>query len=278
MIELEVLRHDGPARLGRLEIGGASIPTPAACFFRGVEDGNRVFVVGGSSKATIAVPPMEGVARQSSREALQPLQRSREVMIRNPKLGEKPPVPLGTPLVLRAGQGIDGRAIEGARLIVAEGGGRDSRHMIDWVIELRRNLSPNAALLLPEAEVWSFPLYALAGVDLFMDSQAWGEALSGNMIFESFKIPWEPDQEARCPCPFCSRQGRGRSSLLSHNRWITGKVLSEIRTRIRIGEIKHLAEESVLAHPELAATLKHLYREHVDYLEEYTTINPGVAP
>ncbi len=276
MTRLEIHCHDGPARLGRLIVGKDHLPTPSGCFFRGVMGGFRLFDLEGKG-FVLAVPPSAGVAR-GELEDLSEAFKGRTVITASPhgQEGEQ-----GDCVV------IDGSTEEleknhtGVGLVILEYGLRtDPAQIVHGIVRLRMKLSPNTAILVPDAQIWSFPLFALAGADIFCDSHAWGGNLSGEMIFESYSIQPEKMEENPCCCPFCSRTSGNLSDvdILAHNRWMTGKVLSEIRTRIRLGEMKNLAEERSLSHPSLSAALKRLYREHSDYLEEHTTICPGFRP
>jgi hypothetical protein len=54
------------------------------------------------------------------------------------------------------------------------------------------------------------------------------------------------------------------------------KVLAEIRNRIGVGEMKLLAEERSIGHPQIYAALKDFYLCHGDYLEKNASVIPGV--
>jgi len=284
VIGIEIILHDGPARLGRLHVNGSQVDTPSGCFFREVQGGHRLFDIGPEvAPVTLAVPPSP--------------------LVEPPPLDKVPGSQKGHLLVAAGehqtrGKGKESGAQEcsiirlsdqalepepstvGSGLVILEPGPQqDPVRLMEGIIELRQKLSPNAAIMLADADVWSFPLFALVGADLFGDSQATASAWAGELLFESFSVPVEGIDRDACHCPFCGggTQKAGRD-VLGHNRWMTKKVLSEIRTNIRLGELKHLAEESCTRHPDLAAALKILYRKHLSYLEQFTTVCPGVGP
>jgi predicted RNA-binding protein len=126
-----------------------------------------------------------------------------------------------------------------------------------------------------DADVWCLPLLSLAGADLFGDSHARSSAASAEMLFESYSVEVGDVRSRSCPCPVCREEGVGKN-LGDHNGWVMSKVLAEMRNRIAIGEIKLMAEERSIGHPEASAALKDLYHDYGDYLEKHTTIIPGV--
>lgn len=270
MIGIEVLSHDGPARLGRFNVGEGTVSTPSACYLAGVRDGVRFFEIGDGAGIRLAIPPRAGVWRRTHRESTP----RGESMIRASYLGEDGVDGGLDCLVVDAGRELPD-AIEARCLVMGETHGGRLSTTVERLIELREASSPNAAIIVPNARVWEVPLLALAGGDIFCDSHPVGCTLSGRMLFESYFIPAE-DCMGSCNCPHCSGGKGDADALGKHNRWIFGRALSETRNRIRIEEIKHLAEERAVGHPETMAALKLLYRNHVQYLEEYTTIRPGV--
>jgi predicted RNA-binding protein len=147
--------------------------------------------------------------------------------------------------------------------------------LIQAVIGAREQISPNAVLMVADADIWSFPLLALSGVDLFGDSHASASGTTGEMLFESYSVEADKMGPGSCPCPICREAGAGKNSL-GHNRWMMSKVLAEMRNRITLGELKLMVEERATGHPEVNAALKGLYLDCGEYLEKHTTVVPGV--
>ena len=281
MIGIEIVLHDGPAKLGKLHVDGGIVDTPSGCFFRGVKDGHRLFDIGAEAASlTLAVRPSPLVERPTLDKA--PAFEKGLVVGEHPRRGKGKGSGLQECTIIRLSDHSlepEASAVKSGMVILEPGPRQDPTRLMEWIIELREKLAPNSAMVLADADVWSFPLFALAGADLFGDSHATASALAGELLFESFSVPVDRVDRDACPCPFCGdeAQNRGRD-ILGHNRWMTKKVLSEIRTNIRLGELKHLAEERCTRHPDLAAALRRLYREHPSYLERFTTVCPGVGP
>jgi predicted RNA-binding protein len=164
----------------------------------------------------------------------------------------------------------------GERFFMIEAGtGAGPWDTVELVIELRQEVSPNAAILVADADLWSFPLLALAGVDLLGDSHARSSATAGRMLFDSYSIEAGNPGRGACNCPVCSDTGFGSDPSM-HNRWAMDMVLTEIRNRIDLEEIKLMAEERSVGHPEVNAALKRTYAKYGEYLERHTTVTPGV--
>jgi predicted RNA-binding protein len=274
---LEIISHDGPARLGRFAFGEASFATPAGCFFRESHNGFRRFELGSGSPVGLVVPPPPGLAGPGDGRppdwALEDGMVARHILADGEEEAANPDC-----VILRMREEGSLPDIETGLVVLESGEGAQPDQIMKDLILARRSLSPNAAILIPDADVWSFPLHALAGADMFGDSHARAGGFSGEMIFESFSVNVSTRGPADCQCPVCaSSAGAGDGdAILAHNRWVTRRVLGEIRTRTALGQLKHLAEERCLAHPPLSACLKRLYRDHFSYLEEHTTISPGV--
>ena len=269
MTGVEVISHDGPARLGRFTRAGRTTWTPSACYLAGEREGTRFFDIGEGSGIRLSIPPHPGVFREGQQRAYRDLRD--EYLIRSSYV----PAKADGDGCLLVGGPVPPEDASSRCFALGPGGRSALAGTVAGLIELRKAISPNAAVIVLGAEVWAFPLLVLAGADILCDSHAVSCTLSGRMLFESYTLPAEGTQDPCC-CPHCSGTGKPTPErLAAHNRWIVGKVLSEIRNRIRIGEIKHLAEERAVSHPDTMATLKRLYREHFEYLEEYTTVRPG---
>jgi len=269
---LEVTDHDGPARLGRLQLGGKPISTPAGCCLLGAEDGFRLYSIGRREDLTLAVGPQEGV---NGIEHALLRERYPEATI----LFAHPPPRSVTGLgEVRIFYARGGPEAENMLVVVEAGESASPSRLLEAVIGVREEVSSNVALLVADVPVWAMPLMALAGADLLGDAHAYGSSVSNEMIFGSYAIPF--DENVGCECPFCADPavGAGSRDLLSHNRWVMGMALSEIRNRMRLGKLKHMAEERAIGHPEVYAALKSLYSDHYRYLERHTTICPGLRP
>ncbi len=275
MTGIEVISHDGPARLGRFTFEERTISTPAACYLSEERKGVRFFEVGEDSGISLAIAPRPGVMRGDHEDSYRSL--SEKSLIKSSYCGEDGEGGDGDCLIV--GDGLDLPDVISARCIALAGHERRPADTVERLIELRKLTSPNAAIIIPDARVWEFPLLALVGADILCDSHAVACTLSNRMLFESYTLSAEDAPESPCVCPHCSgKEGRSDADILGkHNRWIVERILSEIRNRIRIGEIKHLAEERALSHPETMAALKGLYRNQLGYLEEFTTIRPGTG-
>ncbi len=242
----------------------------------------RLFILGPESAGImLAVPPSPLVerSRQVSRAELRDEGGQGGSAGFSPGRAKDTYVLSDCEIVQMSGEGIQGPSATRRAVVILEPGlKQDPVEVMKGIIELREKIPPSSAIMLADAEVWSFPLFALAGADLFGDSHATACAMRGEVLFESFSLPVGTVDPDACSCPSCkAEEGQRTIDVLGHNRWMTRKVLSEVRTAIRKGQLKHLAEERCTRQPELAAALRRLYREHLRYLERFTTVCPGVS-
>jgi len=248
---IEVIKQDGPARLGNLKRGNTDVQTPEGFYLVGSDGGARRYRVGIESDIFIEVPEMSSLTPP-----------------RAGSLGEK----TVTPTLYRRGINL---SPDDMFFMVEAGTGADPWEAVELVISLREEVSPNAVIMVADADLWSFPLLALAGVDLLGDSHARSSAMAGRMLFGSYSIEAGNLDRGACSCPVCRGTGFGQDPSM-HNRWVMARVLSETRNRINLEEIKLMAEERSVGHPEVNAALKRTYAKYGEYLERHTTVSPGV--
>ncbi len=272
MTELEILSHDGPARLGMLQLDDLTIPTPCGAYFTGCREGFRIFELGTRGRLSLAIGPSEGVYREDN--DLPPGGPDDELLVASPSLDE-PELRQG---VFYARARGDEEEVEARGMVILEcGETTDLGRVLDMVIGLRRRVSPNVAILLPDIDIWAMPLLSLAGADIFADSHAWSAMESEERVFPTYSAPVD-DEGVDCYCPFCADNSLdSRSRLISHNRLSMKQVLSDVRNRIWQKELKLMAEARSVSHPEVFAALRTFLSQHGDYLERHTTVCPGAG-
>ncbi len=280
MIQFDLIAHDGPGRLGRLMVADATINTPSGCYFKGAAGGYRCYDMGGGGEAVLALPPSRAISRA---HLARPTSRGKPLVMaaaygpgpeEKPRAEERCAVVVSEDGTLRP----DPSTLEANIIAFDPGVKADPAEVVEDIILLRERCSPNTAIIITGAEIWSFPLYSLVGADLFFDSHAWRASLRGEIVFDTYSVAVKDLPRNPCECPYCSAVTHAEQpgGLLDHNRWMTRRMLSEIRLRMGMQELKLMAEERSLRHPELHAALKRMYRKHGDYLEQFTTILPGV--
>jgi predicted RNA-binding protein len=277
---LEVLRHHGPARLGKFFFGGRTLRTPGLLPIL-TGDGDPVLVDHGSLflprdldgpgilpdfPSGLDVP--RPVAHLSVEETL--------------KAAAQHP---GSPAVVQGGKYPDLRQRctrelgDRPLLVIADGAKLITRPRVltEVLPAVREEAGPNTALYLPHAPAPWFPMLAYMGVDLFDDLSARVNARRGLMETSTGVLDIKELQELPCECAACAGrtpEDLGYEGLLAHNVSMARKSCAELREAIRGGTLRNLVETRASAHVEMMVALRLLDDNRYEFLEEYTPVRP----
>jgi queuine/archaeosine tRNA-ribosyltransferase len=297
---LEILRHSGPARLGKLHLNGQKLPTPSMfsvitesvdiehdiyitstdvktkrkpIFFNSgslnvsdnwkIKDKNQIlpdFHVG------LTVP--RELAEESVKETLRFAKKYPEygAVIQGSKFIE---------LREKCAKGLEERPLfviaNGKRLL------RNPRLLVDVVTSVRETIPPNSALYFPFAPPHMFYMLAYMGVDFFDSGECIIKAREEKML-----VPKPTNlhslKELPCSCAVCAGKtpddlAKSFDLLLKHNFAEAVKITKEIREAIRSNTLRELVEEKAAGDVGAMAMLRILDAEKQDFLEKYTGVS-----
>jgi queuine/archaeosine tRNA-ribosyltransferase len=296
---LEIRRHSGPARLGRLHFEGRKIPTPTLFFLQGrgaKADDDLVLTLPGRSSGrgplvwdygSLFLPrevrefgilpdwPAGGTApREIAEHAVEETIRFAEGY---PDHGAVLHGSRFLDLRLRCAEAFQKRPL------VAVGGGSfllsRPRLLVQILPAVREALSPNTTLYFPSAPPHLFPLLAYLGVDLFDTLDGLLGAGKGRYATLRGSLPVAGMQELPCPCEVCRRSTpealrASFEDLFSHNLQIALQSLAEVREAIRTHRLRELVEARASSDLASMTALRLLDREGQAFLERYTPITP----
>ena len=261
----EVLRRDGPARLGKLTLEN-TIKTPAAlseeeyisvgCIFDfGSEEEAMAATAMEAQKKLVIMPYVpSGLRSEPSRSAL-----SAEINIVGPK------GIVVHPFALEA---------EKADVYVVSSAGclRSPRDLIRSLVGLRNIISPDSALYAPAlATPENLAILVYLGIDLVDATRVIADGYYGRYhtrdgVFEAISL-----DELPCRCESCMKWADDpRPELLaSHNVQELEVELTRVKEAIRTEVMREYVERQVRVKPELTAAFRVLDQEHT-YLERRT--------
>lgn len=291
-VMLEILRHDGPGRLGIFHIDDDKAMTPN--FFstdqeidhelyltqgsqpsRGpsVVDMGSVFSPGKTGTNTLSIFPDVPVGLDVPRNLAE---FSVESTL---EAGDKHPGMAG---VICGSRYLDLRercAVELADrplLVIADGFKLLDRPRLltEIISRVRSIISPNTALYFPLAPPHAFSLLAYMGVDLFDSGYGEVEAAKRRMCTTRGVMDVDSLKELPCTCSICAEKSPGEMTMgdvKAHNLNITHLACREIREAMRHSDLRNLVEERAATDARFMAALRILDTEKQDFLQEYTT-------
>lgn len=294
---IEIKRHDGPSRLGKLHYGDHKIKTPN--FF-------SVLTKNWSLEHDIYLTSHENIAgkdpmvidygglyieKEIDRFGILPRvdvgfdvprEIAEDAVSRTLEFAEKYP---GYGVVVVGSKYRDMREecvkrLRDRPLLEIANGGRlvkNPRLLVDIVTKIREIASPNTAIYFRGAPPPMFCLLSYMGIDLFDSIDCIAEARERKMITSRGYLDLDKIDELPCSCETC--KGKGPSDLkddveglIKHNFDTTSKIMKEIRVAIKLGELRNLVEEKASCSVNAMVALRLLDTEKGDFLEKYTKI------
>lgn len=288
---LEIMRHDGPARLGKIHHENERIWTPNLLWHDAAGEGSPEFLSISSREGDASIVDHGTIF--SGKEPL--------------AFGILPSMPTGysTPkevaenaveLTLTYAKSFPGygAVIEGGRYhelrlkcarefrdrpLLKIGQGQklleNHRKLVEVLTGVRDVINPNTALYMPFAPSWMFPLLVYMGVDLFDLKKAVLDAHLG--VYHTLRGGYElPSlKELPCSCPECltkDPEGMTIDSLIRHNVNIGIGMIRLVRASLRRGDLRNLVEEWAATNAVSMGALRILDHDHGDFLEKYTGV------
>jgi archaeosine synthase len=293
-IYLEILKHSGPGRLGKVHLGEKEIITPNFLHFPSYPGKHDIYLAGSNSR-TKKKPVIYDHGFFEKRKIRKfgilpdfpvgfdiPLAIAEEAAEETLKIARQYPdhgaVITGAKfpeLIARCAEELKDRPL----LVIANGQrlATKPRLLAEIVPRIREIASPNTALYFPFAPPVLFPVMAYMGVDFFDSAEAVLRAEKRDFLTpRGFKGMGEIGR-ATCYCRAC----RGRpakeviensKALLEHNLNFIRGAVSEIREAMTEDRLRELVEEKSGYDARAMALLRILDHEKSDYLERYTPI------
>ena len=266
----EVIRRDGPARLGKLSLE-QTIQTPAIISKDDYLCRGSVFCFG------------------STEEAMEPATKSTTTSNGNKKLVILPYVPSALhvePLLELPGQELNGpKGIvvhplfdgkpECADVYVMSSAGslKNPRDLIGAVVGVRNRIPADTALYVPAlATPANLAFLVYLGIDLIDTTRVVADAYFGRYHTRDGVRSLADFDELPCKCQFCQRlakEGDDAKTLADHNVLKLVEELAVAREMVRRETIREYVERQVRVTPELTAALRLIDQEHV-YIERRT--------
>ena len=295
---LEILRHSGPARLGKLHVNGKKLPAPNMfSVITGAADIEHDIYIASYDVKTKKKPLFIGSRSLNVSEDWKITKKNQ--ILPDFRVGLSVPRELAEASVnetLRfakkypdCGAVIQGSVFLDLRekcarelgerpLFVIANGQRllkNPRLLVDIVVSIREIILPNSALYFPFAPPHMFYILAYMGVDLFDSAECIIKAREEKMLTPRI-LDLRSLKELPCSCAVC--RDRTPEDLLDfdlaleHNFSKAGEALKEIREAIRANTLRELVEEKAAGDVNAMAMLRILDREKGDFLERYTGV------
>jgi tRNA-guanine family transglycosylase len=296
---LEILRHSGPARLGRFHLDKQKLPTPNMfSVITGAVDIEHDIYIASSDIKTKRKPIFFNSGSLNISDKIKI--NKKDQILPDYHAGLTVPQELAERSVRETLQFAKnypehGAVIQGSRFIdlreecareqgdrplfiIANGRRlvRNPRLLVDVVTSVRETVPPNSALYFPFALPHLFYMLAYMGVDFFDSAECILNARLGKIL-----LPRPTDihslKELPCNCSVCAGKtpedlGKGFDLLLEHNFQEAVRITKEIRESIRANELRELVEEKASGDVGSMAMLRMLDAEKQNFLEKYTPV------
>lgn len=295
---LEILKHSGPARLGKLHLNGEKLATPNMfSVLTDAADIEHDIYITSSDVKTERKPlfvDWGGLSVFDERKFI-----SQNAILPDYHVGLSVPRELAEMSVnetLRFAEGhpdcgavVQGSAFPDLRekcarelgerslFVIANGEKlvRRPRLLVEIVTSIREAIPPNSTLYFPAAPPHMFYILAYMGVDLFDSTDCIIKAREGMMLTPK-PLDLHSLKELPCACAVCA--DRTPEDLLDfdlalqHNFQKAVEVTKEIREAIRANALRELVEEKVCGSVNAMAALRILDAEKGEFLERYTGV------
>jgi archaeosine synthase len=293
-MHLEILRHDGPGRLGKLHFKDKVYPTPSLLwnkasgaapptYLRLASSGNKskenLLVLYGTISAGERVdkfgilpshPSGYSVPQELAEEAVE---WTLDFASKYPDHGAVVEGGRYAELRRKCAEGLRNRPIlkiaDSNRLI------KNHRALVEVVTQTREIASPNTALYMSDIPPHLFSILVYMGIDLF-DLKRPILGSYENLYFTATGFSSVKNlKEFPCPCSVCSRttpQEISFDELIKHNTSVTTASISEVREAMRTGRLRNLVEERASCDINAMGALRILDLEKHEYLERYTPL------
>jgi len=260
----EVLKRDGPARLGKLLLEDA-ISTPAIISERDYSFAGTAYDFGSTEKVAASTP------EKTNKLTLLPYVSS--------DLHVEPPFDLADydvegpkgivlhPFYIAKPKRADVYVIGGAGCL------RNPRDLINAVVGVRNRIPSDTALYAPaQATPGNLAFLIYLGIDLIDATRVIADAYFGRYHTRDGVIALGDFDELPCKCQHCQKLVEGKENaqaLVGHNVQKVEEELALVRELVRNQTLREYIERQVRVTPDLTAALRLLDREH-KYIEART--------
>jgi len=263
----EVLRRDGPGRLGRLSLE-REISTPALLTSNDYVSAGSVFGYRSAEEAADAFEGLKGEKRLAVMP-YSPAPPGWPSPISMPEMTAEAPLGL---VIHPLSRDPPGNA--DVHILATASALRRPRELVSAVVQIRDKIPPDAALYAPAlATPANLALLIYLGIDLVDSVLVEAEGRLG--VYHTVDGCWPLNKldPLPCLCPHCLAMSEGRDPELAaaHNQLKLEEELLTTRGMIRSGTLREHAEKQVRVSPNLTACLRLLDEEH-NYLEARTPL------
>ncbi|MBI4392848.1 MAG: DUF5591 domain-containing protein [Euryarchaeota archaeon] len=270
--------RDGALRIGRWEIGGKTVPTPAVIHAStpGIRPPKDAHVVVSESK-----PEGDAIWLQETGSVYRHTGPSPGAAVTiPPELAFAPSI--AAKMEKEVVEHSAGNAGPGLTLLPVSGGLsrevnvwtgaraslQDPRNFVPAVVAARRQAA-GGLLYAPGCGLPNeMAILAYAGVDLFDSVMVAYASVRGQYLTPEGALQYSTLTELPCLCESCSSGGRGPAELKAHNYEAQRLELVKAREATRAGKLRELVEMRCRSTPELAATLRLFDLEAYGFFEE----------
>lgn len=262
----EVLKRDGPSRIGKLLLE-RTISTPgiitsddyvsagSVYSYASIDEATKTFEAQNDQKTLSIMPYVPTPLHQEPAFALPPIE------IDGPKGVMIHPFSMDLP--------------EKADVYVLSKAGtlKNPRDLVKAVIAVRNKIPSDTALYAPAlATPSNLALLIYLGIDLLDDTRVLADGLLGRYHTRDGIWNWNDLGEIPCRCEHCQEMEIGRKNsvlIIAHNVLKLEEELLTVREMIRSETVREYIEKQVRVSPDQTATLRLLDQEH-QYLERRT--------
>lgn len=259
----EVLRRDGPARMGKLLLE-QQISTPALISKDDYVSAGSVYRYTSISEAVAAAEALRGCKKLAILPYVPAALRSEPALELPPLDTEGPKGLLVHPFSAREPEKADVYVLGSAAAL------KNPRDLVAAVAGLRERIAPDAALYAPAlATPANLALLIYLGIDLLDSIRMTADGLLGR--YHNRDGVWKASDlaELPCRCQHCREMIEGGVSpgrLMAHNLQKLEEELLAVRQAVRSESLREHVERQVRVAPEQTAALRLLDQEH-NYLE-----------
>ena len=262
----EVVRRDGPARMGKL-LTEPQISTPALITKDDYVSAGSVYSYASLADAINAAEALQGQKKLAILPYVPAALRSEPAL-------QLPPQELAGPKGVMV-HPFSAREPEKADVYVLGSSGalKNSRDLVAAIVSVREKIAPDTALYAPVlATPANLALLVYLGIDLLDGTRMVADGLLGR--YHTSDGVWKASElvELPCRCENCREmvtKGRKAELLIAHNLHKLEEELLAVREAIRSETIREYIERQVRVTPEQTAALRLLDQEH-QYLEKRT--------
>jgi len=262
----EVVRRDGPARMGKL-LTDPQISTPALITKDDYVSAGSVYSYASLADAIKAAQALQGQKKLAILPYVPAALRSELAL-------ELPPQELAGPKGVMV-HPFSATEPEKADVYVLGSSGalKNPRDLVAAIVSVREKIAPDTALYAPAlATPANLALLVYLGIDLLDGTRVVADGLLGR--YHTSDGVWKAAElvELPCRCENCREmvtKGRKAELLIAHNLHKLEEELLAVREAIRSETIREYIERQVRVTPEQTAALRLLDQEH-QYLEKRT--------